>query len=324
MTAARQSGRRPMSVDVPTAGVLPWRRRHGRLEVALVHRSRYDDWSWPKGKLDAGESWAAAAVREAAEETGLRVRLGVPLPTASYPIPPRSGTPQRKVVRYWAAQPISGEGRLRHEVDHVRWVSVKAALNLMTYRRDAEQLDALVLADAAGDLATWPFAIVRHAHALPRKAWSKKDWLRPLDARGSAQAQDLVGVLAAYDVRRVCSSSATRCVHTIAPYAKAAGVTVASTGWLSEEGYEDKPAKMPRIVTELLGKGQPALVCSHGPVLPDIVGLFLDRCPKGPARNLLKKAAEEKLVKGEALVVHVRGRGRSARVVAAERHLPLR
>ncbi|QQR99577.1 MAG: NUDIX domain-containing protein [Austwickia sp.] len=324
MTPARQSGRGKTPVDVPTAGAVPWRRRHGRLEVALVHRSRYDDWSWPKGKLEAGEPWAAAAVREVGEETTFRVRLGIPLPSSSYPIAPRSGTPQRKVVRYWAAQPTGTEGRLRREVDHVRWVSVRSALKLMTYRRDAEQLDALVLADAAGDLATWPFVVVRHAHAVPRKAWHKKDWLRPLDARGAAQAQDLVGVLSAYGVRSVSSSSATRCVHTIAPYAKAARVKVCSTGWLSEEGYEDKPAKMPQLVAAQLDAGRPALMCSHGPVLPDLVDLFVDRCPKGATRDALKAAGQEKLVKGEALVIHLRGRGKSARVVAAERHLPLR
>ncbi|MCA0437961.1 MAG: NUDIX domain-containing protein [Austwickia sp.] len=319
------SGARAKGPDqVRTAGVLPWRRRHGTLEVALVHRKRYDDWSWPKGKLDGGELWPAAALREAAEETGLRVRLGVPLPSARYPIPARSGTPQEKIVRYWAARPLGGGGGLRHEVDRMRWVSVKAARRLMTYRRDGEQLDALVAAEDSGALAAWPLLVVRHAHALGRKAWSKKDWLRPLDDRGSAQARDLVPVLAAYDVRRISSSSATRCIHTISPYAKSAGLKVHSTAWLSEEGYEDKPTKMAAIVTDLLAEGRPALVCSHGPVLPDIVGLLLDRSGKGAARAILKEAAEDTLVKGEALVVHVRGRGKAARVVAAERHQPLR
>lgn len=308
--------------EVRTAGVVPWRRRHGRLEVAVVHRKRYDDWSWPKGKLEAAETWPVAAVRESREETGFRVRLGIPLPPARYPIPPRSATPQEKVVHYWAARPVSGEGRLHHEVDRMRWVSAKQARALLTYRRDGEQLDAILSADDAGDLAAWPLVVVRHAHALPRKAWSKKDWLRPLDERGTAQARDLVGVLTAYDVQRISSSSATRCIHTISPYAKSAHATVHSTGWLSEEGYEAKPAKMARIVDDLLTDGHPALVCSHGPVLPDLVELLIDRTPKGPARDTLKEAAADHLVKGEALVAHVRGRGKKARVVAAERHQP--
>lgn len=309
--------------EVSTAGAVPWRRRGGRLEVALVRRRRYDDWSWPKGKLDCGEHWPVAAVREVREETGLKVRLGLPLPGARYPIPPRSGTRQIKVVRYWAARPVPGGGRLRHEVDRMRWATVKQARGLLTYRRDAEQLEALAAADESGDLAAWPFVVVRHAHAMPRKAWSKKDWLRPLDDRGSRQARDLLGVLSAYGVSRVSSSSATRCVHTIAPYADAAGVKVHSSAWLSEEGYADKPAKMGRIVTDLLADGRPALVCSHGPVLPDLVELLLERCGKGPARAVLEEAADDHLVKGEALVAHVRGRGKTARVVAAERQLPL-
>lgn len=311
-------------VEVRTAGVLPWRRRHGRVQVALVHRKRYDDWSWPKGKLEAGEHWPAAAAREVWEETGFRVRLGIPLPTTRYPISARSDTPEVKVVRYWAGQPISGESRLRHEVDRLRWATVAQARALLTYRRDAATLDDLVTADAVGDLSAWPFVIVRHAHAVPRKAWARKDWLRPLDARGRAQAEDLVGVLSAYGVACIASSSATRCVHTIAPYATSARLKVRSTGWLSEEGYADKPTKMTRIMTDLIGDGRPALVCSHGPVLPHIVGLLVDRCPKESARDILKAAADDKLIKGEALVVHLRGRGTSARVVAAERHLPNR
>ena len=72
---------------IPAAGTVPWRLRDGTLEVALVHRPRYDDWSWAKGKLDADEDWAVAAVRETDEETGLLVRLGPPLPEAALPRP---------------------------------------------------------------------------------------------------------------------------------------------------------------------------------------------------------------------------------------------
>ncbi|HQV84172.1 MAG TPA: NUDIX domain-containing protein, partial [Ornithinibacter sp.] len=78
---------------IPAAGTLPWRLRDGELEVALVHRPRYDDWSWAKGKLDPGEDWAVAAVRETVEETGLVVRLGPPLPEARYTLLGRDGTP---------------------------------------------------------------------------------------------------------------------------------------------------------------------------------------------------------------------------------------
>jgi 8-oxo-dGTP pyrophosphatase MutT (NUDIX family) len=102
---------------VRAAGVLPWRRKKGRLQVALVHRPRYDDWSWAKGKLDPGEEWPVAAARETDEETGLRVALGVPLPDSRYMLLGRDGTPDEKVVRYWAARVVGGKGRLVNEID---------------------------------------------------------------------------------------------------------------------------------------------------------------------------------------------------------------
>ena len=82
------------------AGALVWREREGQLEVLAVHRPRYNDWSWPKGKLDPGETMPACAVREVAEETRVTIDLGIPLPTLRYPI----GGGKIKVVRYWAAQ----------------------------------------------------------------------------------------------------------------------------------------------------------------------------------------------------------------------------
>ena len=94
-----------MASVIPAAGTLPWRRRQGRLEVALVHRPKYDDWSWAKGKLDSGEEWPVAAERETEEETAVPVRLGRPLPAASYTVLDNKGVPTTKEVRYWAAAP---------------------------------------------------------------------------------------------------------------------------------------------------------------------------------------------------------------------------
>ena len=117
---------------VPAAGALVWRRRRSRIEVALVHRSRYDDWSWPKGKLDPGETFAQAAAREVLEETGLQVRLGIPLPELVYGL----DNGATKLVRYWAAQVVGGSGVLEHEVDEVRWLDVETARRTLTYARD--------------------------------------------------------------------------------------------------------------------------------------------------------------------------------------------
>ena len=117
----------PDSADVKAAGGLV--RRDGR--VAVVHRPRYDDWSFPKGKLDPGESWEQAALREVEEEIGLRCRLGDELPPVVYEV--EKG---RKVVRYWLMEPESGEFAPNEEVDEVRWLSPTEAEELLTYDYD--------------------------------------------------------------------------------------------------------------------------------------------------------------------------------------------
>jgi 8-oxo-dGTP diphosphatase len=104
--------------------------------IALVHRPRYDDWSLPKGKLDRGESWEDAALREIEEEIGLRCRLGDELSPTSY----RDHKGRAKVVRYWLMEPLDGEFTPNDEVDEMRWVTPAEADDLLTYDRDRELL----------------------------------------------------------------------------------------------------------------------------------------------------------------------------------------
>jgi 8-oxo-dGTP diphosphatase len=104
--------------------------------VALVHRPRYDDWAFPKGKLDAGESWEDGALREVEEETGLRCRLGTELSPSSY----RDNKGRAKIVRYWLMEPLGGEFVPSDEVDELRWVSPADASALLSYARDRELL----------------------------------------------------------------------------------------------------------------------------------------------------------------------------------------
>lgn len=125
---------------VEAAGGVVWRRSpQGALEILLVHRPRYDDWTVPKGKLGAGEPHAAAALREVEEETGLRCALGPELASTSYR--DRKGRP--KHVRYWAMTPVDGRFTPTAEVDEVRWLPVEAAKALLSYPRDSSVLDAL-------------------------------------------------------------------------------------------------------------------------------------------------------------------------------------
>jgi 8-oxo-dGTP diphosphatase len=101
-------------------------------EVAVVHRPRYDDWSLPKGKLDAGESWESAALREVEEETGLRGELQGELPAARY----RDRKGRRKLVRWWLMRPLGGEFTPSDEVDELRWVSPSEAAEVLDYDHD--------------------------------------------------------------------------------------------------------------------------------------------------------------------------------------------
>jgi 8-oxo-dGTP diphosphatase len=120
----------PDRADVKAAGGLVVR-DDGRL--AIAHRPRYDDWSFPKGKLDPGETWEQAALREVHEEIGLRCALGAELPPVAYDV--EKG---HKVVRYWLMTPESGEFAANEEVDEVRWLSPAEADGLLTYEHDRD------------------------------------------------------------------------------------------------------------------------------------------------------------------------------------------
>ncbi len=126
------------------AGGIVWQSSEdGELRVLLVHRPRYNDWTFPKGKAKARESDLECALREVEEETGLRCAAERELPSTSYA--DRHGRP--KLVRYWAMRPLSGTFRAHREVDEVRWLSVDDAAEALTYGRDRAVL--MSLAEAA-------------------------------------------------------------------------------------------------------------------------------------------------------------------------------
>ncbi len=291
----------------------------------MVHRPKYDDWSWPKGKLDPGELSPVAAVRETLEETGLEVHLGLPLPPATYTVLDREGRPCTKEVRYWAAEVVGGTGALENEIDQVVWLDVVAAHHRLDYARDRDQLRALMRADAEGALTTWPLALVRHARARPRAGWSRPDRQRPLDERGVGQAAALGPVLASYGVSRLVSSPARRCLDTLGPYAAATATAVKAKEGLSEEGFLARPDRAPHHLQRTLERGRPSAICTHRPVLPSLLKAVADHVdPSGAtgreAAALLAETAFSSIDMGEVLVCHVVSTGSAARVVAAERH----
>lgn len=126
-------------VEVRAAGGVVWRpTEQGGTEVLVVHRPRYDDWSLPKGKLDRGERWAGAALREVEEETGLICELGAPLVSVFY----RDRRRRLKEVRYWAMQPLAGEFEPNKEVDVIEWLDLHTAMAWVTYEFDLYVLDS--------------------------------------------------------------------------------------------------------------------------------------------------------------------------------------
>jgi 8-oxo-dGTP pyrophosphatase MutT (NUDIX family) len=126
----------PDAAEVKASGGVVRRHDDDGLKVALVHRPRYDDWSFPKGKLDKGESWEDAALREVEEEIGVRCRLGAELPPTAYKDPKG----RDKVVRYWLMEPLAGAFVPSDEVDEMRWVTPEEADQLLSYEHDRELL----------------------------------------------------------------------------------------------------------------------------------------------------------------------------------------
>jgi len=282
----------PSQPDIVAAGAVVL--RPGR-EVLLVHRPKYDDWSFPKGKLDRGEHPLAAAVREVAEETGLQVRLGRPLSSQRYPASGRM-----KTVHYWVAR-VAGDDDVssylvNDEIDEVVWLPFEKAKKLLTYEHDRDTLKEA----RKKRRPTTPLIVLRHAKARSRRLWRADDRFRPLIKVGELQADRLVHLMAAYDPTRLVSSSSARCVATMVSYADAAGRQVRTEASLSEEDATSE--NVAEIVDQLVAARKRTVLCTHRPVLPAVFEALGVEDPE--------------LETAELIVVHLR-RGR---VVDLERH----
>ncbi len=263
------------------AGAVVCRGSDGGSEVLVVHRPKYDDWSFPKGKLDPGEHLLAATLREVEEETGLNVRLGPPLPIQRYPIEV-DGVSVVKQVHYWTARSRGAADVSSYqpnaEIDGVRWVPISEARSVLSYERDAELLDAL---DDSADETT-PVVVLRHAEAESRKRFEGPDDKRPLAKDGRREARRLVPCLTAYAPVRAVASEAVRCAATLRPYARSAGITVERESVFGEAA--DDPEGARARLQELVAPGDSLVVCSHRPLLPALIKqLGVDTSPLQPA-----------------------------------------
>lgn len=260
---------------------------NGVVEIALVHRPKYDDWTLPKGKPHPGETEEETAIREVEEETGLRCVLERPIGRIHYV--DRRGRP--KTVRYWLMRPSAGSFTPSQEVDELRWLPFDQAKSLLSYERDRWLLrlfahPATSLHPALGRTSpdAVPTYLVRHAKAGNRPEWTKSDHLRPLSEAGKQQAEQLVAILDGSPIERILSSPHIRCIQTVQPLASARGIRVEESEDLAEGAG---PARALALLAEVSRK--PAVLCSHGDVIQEVLlhlsaeGLELPDPP--PLRN---------------------------------------
>lgn len=280
-----------MSTTIRAAGAVVLRPGSDEPEVLVVHRPRYDDWSLPKGKLDDGESAPAAAVREVAEETGVRIRLSTPLDTTRY------RTDQgRKEVHWWIGVPLTQTEAAAvdvDEVDEVAWWPASRAMMKLTQVAEQE-----LVARGVETPPTTPFVMLRHGKARDRKSWDAPDGERPLAPRGVEQAEELVVLLGAYGIECVATSPWKRCLNTVQPYAEATGHKIDRVPAITERAMKERPEKVGPSVRKLAKKaigGVPTVVCGHRPVFPSMFEAI--------------KVGKRSLNPGGAVVVHYTAAG---------------
>jgi 8-oxo-dGTP diphosphatase len=248
---------------VRAAGGVLWRDGDGAPEVAVVHRSRYDDWSLPKGKLERGEHPLAGACREVLEETGIRPVVGRRLPSTEYSVMV-DGTLAGKLVDYWSMRAEHGDFVPNDEVDALKWTPPEEARDAVTYRHDRKVLEGFL----ALPVRTTTLVVVRHAKAGNRGEWRGDDAERPLDVVGRRQARRLAEILPWYGPRRVLSAAKVRCVETVRPTADALGLEVVVDRTWDEE-MDTEPAV--GALRDLAETGEPVIVCSQGGLIPAVL-----------------------------------------------------
>jgi 8-oxo-(d)GTP phosphatase len=259
-----------MTSEIRAAGGIVWQTgENGVLEIALVHRPKYDDWTLPKGKAHPGETEEETAVREVKEETGLRCVLERPVGRIHYV--DRRGRP--KTVRYWLMRAISGSFTPSDEVDELRWLSLDQAEAILSYEHDRWLLQRFAHPTTSmhpglgrSSLGSVPVYLVRHAKAGNRGEWTKPDHLRPLSENGKQQAEQLVAMLDGSPIERLISSPHVRCMQTLEPLASERGLTVEESEDLAEGAG---PARALALLSEVSEK--PTVLCSHGDVIQEVL-----------------------------------------------------
>ena len=276
---------------IQAAGAVLWRKAsNDDLEIAVIHRPRYDDWSLPKGKVEPGESHISAGYREIQEETGYESIFGPEIGTVVYKL---EGAP--KEVRYWSAAATTQTGKPNpEEVDQVEWLAPKKAKEKLTNKDDRAIVDFFL--DFGAD--TFPIILLRHAKALKRTDWDGDDGDRPLEHRGQLQAKRLLPIYMPYAATEIHTSDALRCIETVDVMARSLQKTPIFSKDLSEYGFEiDREAPLD-YVQDLMDRGVPAMVCSHNPIIPKVVKKLVGK--------KYFKSMDRDLEPAQAIVLHCR------------------
>lgn len=243
---------------IRSAGGVVWRgTADSTMEIAVVHRDRYDDWSLPKGKVDGSERTLAAAVREVREETGVTGVPQVRLPTIRY----LTGEPDtEKTVDFWSMQTLSAIDFIPNdEVSAVRWVAPPTADDLLTYAHDRGVVAGFAVLPKVTGIAV----VVRHAHAGSRSGWGGPDEVRPLDSAGKRDATALAPLLSLFKPVRVFAAPLTRCIDTVAQI----GLPVRSDTVFAE-ATEAAPKAVAERLRALVAESGRIVVASQGGVIP--------------------------------------------------------
>lgn len=306
---------------VRAAGAVCWRvAPSGEAEILIVFRTQHRDFSLPKGKVDPGETLPETAVREIAEETGLVIGLGAPLGVVEYVMP----NGRDKIVYYWSAEVdehaiANSTFASNDEIESLEWMTLADARARLTYPHDVDIVDRFGELFAQGRARTFAIIALRHGKAMPPETWDGPDATRPLLQRGVDQAASVAHGIAAYRPARLFSSDAVRCLSTIAPVSRVAGLDVREKPVISQDEYRSGGAEVTAFVDKQLRKARSAVFCSHGPVLPQVIAAVAQATGTPHSTRLSRATA---LSTGEYAVLHVPVEHPETGIVAVEIHSP--
>ena len=254
----------------------------------IIHRPKYDDWTFPKGKAEIGEPLIACAYREVLEETNIETAFGPYLGEVEY-----LTNDGKKKVSFWSARVVKEKDfKPNTEVDQLKWVEVAKVKELLTLDTDRKILEQFLQIEPD----TKPLILLRHAKAVTRDEWQGEDDDRPLDSYGQNQAKRLLAMYQVFNLEQIHSSDAVRCYDTVVAIAKGLNIKLEVTGKLSESTFKKDKEKAFDYAKDLIKLNESVLLCSHNPILPKMLN------------KLTKKsevdADEGKLLPADGWVIH--------------------